>query len=93
MQSHQRTPSMNTHKSVATSTDGLVVKREAKVQTDCVVDAHKDFFDEQKTSFLQIMQKHIIIQAYHANGEVLLATFNYIVPYPGTRLLLHGSPS
>ena len=54
-----RTPISEPHKSVATSTDRLVVTREAKVQTDCVVDAHMDFL--MKTSFLQIMQKHMII--------------------------------
>ena len=50
------------HRSVATSTDGLVVTREAKVQTDCVVDAHMDFFDEDQ--FVTDHAKHIIIQAY-----------------------------
>ena len=70
------------HESVTTSTDGLVVTREAKVQT---VDAHMDFFDEDQF-FTDHAKTH-----YHTglpNGEVLLATFNYIVPYPGTRLLL-----
>ena len=36
---------------IATSTDRLVVTRETKVQTDCVVDAHMDqfFTDHAKT--------------------------------------------
>ena len=60
------------HKSVATSTDGLVVTREAKVQTDCVVDAHMDFFDED-----QFVTDHAKAHYYTClpNGEVLLATF------------------
>ena len=52
MQSHQRTPM--SHKSlsvlIATSTDRLVVTREAKVQTDCCRCTHGQFFtDHAKT--------------------------------------------
>ena len=44
-----------------------------------------DFFDED-----QFFTDHAKTHYYAGlpNGEVLLATFNYIVPYPGTRLLL-----
>ena len=72
MQSHQRTPGNEPHKSVATSTDGLVVTRETKVQTDCVVDARMDFFDED-----QFFTDHAKTHYYAGlpNGEVLLPNY------------------
>ena len=44
-----------------------------------------DFFDED-----HFFTDHAKTHYYTGlpNGEILLATFNYIVPYPGTRLLL-----
>ena len=53
-------------------------------QTDFIVDAQMDFFDED-----QFVTDHFDAKTHYytglPNGEVLLATFNHIVPYPGVK--------